>query len=67
MNDIKYSIIDNYKYIVARLNRGYKEVIDEYIRQMMFENFQCGLDNTEYIKTTLFNSYNKDNGTKYIF
>ncbi len=67
MNDTKYSIIENYKYIVERLNRGYKEDLDDLIRQIMFENFQCGLDNTEYIKTTLFNSYNKDNVTKYIF
>jgi len=32
MNDTKYSIIENYKYIVERLNRGYKEDLDDLIR-----------------------------------
>ena len=55
MDNLQKQIVENYEYIIDRLQHGYKVEIDSLFDQIIFENYKDKLKNIQFLDTQFTN------------
>ena len=60
MDNLQQQIVENYRYIIYKLEHGYKLNLQELIYQIIFENYRKQINNADFLETQFVNLESQD-------